>query len=270
MKRFWLGLITFVYLGVLLGPSVGLAADELSDLKARIEALEKKQSGEGAASSSSGSSWSDRFTIGAHIRVRHEGRYNYDRQVVIRDDDNFTLLRARLSAEGKIPDVARAFVQVQSSQLFGAALLVPSPFGPGNLITGATGNVEDEGLTLHQGYADIFYDDFTLRIGRQEMKFGDERLVGSLEWANRSRSFDGVSLIHESEGHKFQAFFHRLTDTPRVAPPASSKDAFFTGFNDALKGQDAEIEYYALVFFDMDAGAASPALLGYAGDRDLL
>jgi hypothetical protein len=56
---------------------------------------------------------------------------------------------------------------------------------------------------LRQAYAEIGDMEkgfFALRVGRQEINLGDERLVGSSNWTNNARSFDAARLrLHHSK-----------------------------------------------------------------------
>jgi hypothetical protein len=45
-----------------------------------------------------------------------------------------------------------------------------------------------------------------LRAGRQELNFGDQRLVGSSNWTNTARTFDAVRLRLRSGGYRLDAF----------------------------------------------------------------
>ncbi len=234
---------------------------EISDLKARIEALEKK--GEGS-SSQGASSWTDKIKFGVHLRIRNEGRFNYDRNSDVGDKDDFTLLRARLSADANPSEKVRAFIQFQASRVFGDSCLGAqppsscltsssySPFNPGNLALGVI--ADDEDLTVHQAFVDLkFLGDFTARLGRQEMLFGDERLVGALAWSNRTRAFDGFSLIHDTEAHRAQAFFHVIEYRPPSFTTAPlDNDSFFTGFYNTFKEIGKGVDYYFLAFLDGD------------------
>jgi Alginate export len=47
---------------------------------------------------------------------------------------------------------------------------------------------------FRQGYLDFRYESMQLFVGRQELKFGDERVVGISDWTNISRTWDGVDL----------------------------------------------------------------------------
>lgn len=48
---------------------------------------------------------------------------------------------------------------------------------------------------LRQGYLNIHYEDkVQALVGRQELKYGDERVVGISDWTNASRTWDGFRL----------------------------------------------------------------------------
>lgn len=45
-----------------------------------------------------------------------------------------------------------------------------------------------------------------LRIGRQDLRFGEERLVGVSDWTNTARSFDGLRATIRHPGYRLDAF----------------------------------------------------------------
>jgi hypothetical protein len=45
-----------------------------------------------------------------------------------------------------------------------------------------------------------------LRIGRQELAFGEERLIGNVNWLNTARSFDGARATFHRKGYRLDAF----------------------------------------------------------------
>lgn len=47
---------------------------------------------------------------------------------------------------------------------------------------------------------------FSLKLGRQVLSYGDERLVGPLEWLNFSRTFDAVKLHYQALSWWIDAF----------------------------------------------------------------
>jgi hypothetical protein len=47
---------------------------------------------------------------------------------------------------------------------------------------------------LRQGYLDFHYKPVQLIVGRQELRIGDERVVGISDWTNNSRTWDGFAM----------------------------------------------------------------------------
>lgn len=58
-----------------------------------------------------------------------------------------------------------------------------------------------------------------VRVGRQELLLGSQRLVSTLDWANTRRTFDGVRLFRTGEKYDFDLFFAQ-----NVPPLASDFD----------------------------------------------
>src|SRR3984885_731750 len=51
-----------------------------------------------------------------------------------------------------------------------------------------------DAFDLRQGYLDFHYKPVQLIVGRQELRIGDERVVGISDWTNNSRTWDGVYM----------------------------------------------------------------------------
>src|ERR1700728_1566645 len=47
---------------------------------------------------------------------------------------------------------------------------------------------------FRQGYLNFHHESAQLFVGRQELRFGDERVVGISDWTNNSRTWDGADL----------------------------------------------------------------------------
>jgi len=62
---------------------------------------------------------------------------------------------------------------------------------------------------LRQGYVELGDTEkmtFGLRVGRQELNYGDKRLVGRSHWANASHSFDAIRGTFRHNGFRLDAF----------------------------------------------------------------
>ncbi len=122
-------------------------------------------------------------TIGGEVRERYEFRDNADFNSNASDTLSFMGSRIRLHLGYEVtPDIA-FFFQMQDSRLFGSETSTAS---------------NEKNLDLHQGYLTVknLAGPLTMTLGRQEMIFGDSRLVGNFGWSNIGRSFDGVRLTY--------------------------------------------------------------------------
>lgn len=59
---------------------------------------------------------------------------------------------------------------------------------------------------LRQVYGEFSSKHTTVRIGRQDLAFGEQRLIGSLPWTNAARSFDGARVTLKHKGDLLDVF----------------------------------------------------------------
>lgn len=146
--------------------------------------------------------WFDKISLGGELRLRHESQINYGALTGGVDDDSFVLIRARPHLEARPVDHVRIFLQPQFSRIFAQEESTIA----GNGDAGNANNVFD----LHQGYLDldkIGNSRVSLRVGRQELSYGEERLVGAFGWSNIGRSFDAGKIRLGWESFWIDGFF---------------------------------------------------------------
>ncbi len=83
------------------------------------------------------------------------------------------------------------------------------------------------GLDLHQGYALLRGRGLDLRLGRQEIDFFDERLVGRNDWFEQAQAFDGVRLVYQRPDTRLDLFYALVRG--QVALDAASAGLLPTG-----------------------------------------
>ncbi len=74
-------------------------------------------------------------------------------------------------------------------------------------------NLESDQFDLHQGFVtlgNLQHFPLLAKVGRQEMSYGDERLIGAFDWNNIGRSFDGIKLRYATGGSWVDAFTARV------------------------------------------------------------
>ena len=98
--------------------------------------------------------------------------------------DVFTMLRSRFGVRVEPTHALTMVLQLQDSRVLGTE---------GNRASSAV-----DVFDLHQGYLQLVApwrgSELALRAGRQEIAFGNERLVGAVNWSNTGRTFDGARL----------------------------------------------------------------------------
>ena len=75
------------------------------------------------------------------------------------------------------------------------------------------GNPDRDMTDLHQAYVKIGDGKgcpWTIKLGRQELVYGDERLIGASDWTNTKRSFDAAKIRFENQDIWVDAFVSRV------------------------------------------------------------
>ncbi len=130
------------------------------------------------------------FTIDAELRPRFEYRHGYKTLFPDNADPaTFVSQRTRLNF-GYKTEKLHFYLSPQDVRVWGD---VPQL------------NVADEnGFSLHQAWADVLLtSDLSLKIGRQEIIYDDQRFFGNVGWAQQGRSHDAAILKYEPSFLKF-------------------------------------------------------------------
>jgi Alginate export len=129
-----------------------------------------------------------------------DNNFDFDDAVNALTDDNWFLQRARIGLLIKPCDWFRIYAQGQDSREINS----DRPDLPSML--GAEG---DDTFDLRQGWAEFGNPKsfpLTLKVGRQVLSYGDERLIGAFDWNNIGRTFDAVKLRWEEKTWWLDAF----------------------------------------------------------------
>src|SRR5215472_3781352 len=115
------------------------------------------------------------------------------------NENDFLLLRTRVHAGYSPTDWLSVFGEGQNSSSTGDKRN-PNPQSDGP-------------FDLHQGYVQLGGIEnmpLSLKVGRQELSYGDERLIGPFDWHNVGRSFDAAKLRYEHTNFWIDAFTGRV------------------------------------------------------------
>lgn len=167
----------------------------------------------------------------AQERLRFESRENnfdFDSRgnALSITDDSYLLQRFRLGLRYKPNTWLNSYLQTQDAREIGST----RPDDPG--FFGAEG---DQNFMLRQanlGIANFKECPFGVTAGRQELAYGDERLIGSFDWNNLARVFDGFKLRFQQPDWNLEAF--------AVMPVSQYTDHFDV--------PDADDKFYGMYF----------------------
>lgn len=161
------------------------------------------------------------FSFGGEVRYQYFHFKNQDWGEAPEDKDGFILTRFLGHADFHAGKHFRAFVQLQSSQANGEAE-TPSP-------------VDQNLLDLHQAFLDYTSSvgngqSLTVRLGRQELSYGSQRLVAVREAPNNRQAFDAAKLMYGSKTFKLDLFYSRYVQAkPNIFDDAFNNNVQFWG-----------------------------------------
>lgn len=173
-----------------------------------------------------------KIKVGLELRYRLELRDDLSLRNRTYEDDVLNLLRNRINLDaayqpekegGKI----RAFVEAQDSRSFASSAL------------NRNAAFVDE-FDLRQLFVEFAGDPQTfpvqLKVGRQELSYGEERLVGAFNWSNVARVFNAAKLIYTPTAWlQLDAFMSRVVQVRKERPNEDSSNDNFFGAVAALK-----------------------------------
>lgn len=206
------------------------------------------------------------FDLGVDLRGRFETKQNAG-TVANRDfarnldnDNDVWLARTRVHLGWKPTGWFQAFAQGRDSR---AEFDQPPP------------NPERDTFDLHQAWVqvgDAAQFPLTLKAGRQEMLYGDERFLGMADWNNIGRVFDAAKLRFERPGGWVDAFAGRqvlpVDGEFNVANDYDWFSGVYAGSAKLLPWQDTEAFFLARNVGAGSPNAAGPGL-GGPGPRDV-
>lgn len=178
----------------------------------------------------SGDFYNLKFT--GQVRLRPTFTDNYDFNADIKDTDLFNTQRARLGIEGIFYKNYHVVIQFQDSRIWGE-----------------TPNSENHNLDLYQGFYQIdrlFNSNITLRMGRQELIYGDKRLVGNSDWSSKGRSFDAFKLSWEPAIDKFKLDMWVSQTKREKVDEKIVKDIFWGAYSTLSYIKQTDIDLYFL------------------------
>lgn len=162
--------------------------------------------------------------IGAQLRERYEWNHNYDLDDDISDSGDFVGSRIRFNVKIKTNENTWGFIQFQDTRMWGGE--------SGTIGSTAT---DTKNVDLHQGFVvldNIYGKDWLVKVGRQELSYGDQRLIGAFGWSNVGRSFDAVKSVIKFDRWQLDAFLAEVVELFTAGTPMTGQnDQFLYGIH---------------------------------------
>jgi len=160
--------------------------------------------------------------FGGSLRVRLEDKLDFN---LNDSEQDYTLTQLRLNMDWKPSRNNQFYIELQDSRVFGENRV---DFPPIN--DDARNQPFADSLDFHQFYYQHQWDEGKVRLGRQKLNLGDQRLVASLEWVNTARVHDGARLTFgSSDSKKVNIFATRLVsvDPNELNDQSPSNNRYF-------------------------------------------
>lgn len=128
--------------------------------------------------------------IDAELRPRFEYRHGY--KTLFADDIDpaaFVSQRTRLNTE-YTTEKLKFYLSLQDVRVWGD---VPQ-----------LNTTDQNGLSIHQAWGELLFNpNLSLKVGRQEIIYDDQRFFGNVGWAQQARSHDAALLKYNKESFSF-------------------------------------------------------------------
>lgn len=172
--------------------------------------------------------------LGGEFRVRYHSEENMRGLGLTGRDDEFWLTRVRLFSNYKINDYFRFYGEYLYADSGGQTFTNR----PIEVNRGEAQNLFLDANLIKDGDTSL-----TARLGRQELLYGNQRLVSPLDWANTRRTFDGYKLMYSGKDWDVDGFFvnpvkRQLSNEGTNQWDGADSDTLFYGAYGTRKGLD--------------------------------
>ncbi|NOY42440.1 MAG: alginate export family protein, partial [Planctomycetes bacterium] len=189
--------------------------------------------------------------VGGQLRVRYHNEQGMGQDLAgagtRRFEDtkhDFVLTRLRMYANWKVNDSVRFY----SEAIFAD-------------VSDDDGTYNPRGIDRNYGdFLNLFVDlrlteNLILRVGRQELLYGVERVVSPLDWANTRRTFEGVKALWKDGDWAVDTFYtHFVPVDPNDLDEADYDQTFYGSYVSYSGWKNASLDVYYLGYDNENAG----------------
>lgn len=182
------------------------------------------------------------YDLGGQFRMRQQAERNMRGLGLTGRDDDFLLYRTRLYANAQIGKRFRLYAEMIDANSEYENFL-PRP-------------IEVNRMDMLNLFADFMLLDADRgqlwgRVGRQELLYGEQRVISPLDWANTRRTFDGAKLFWKGENWDIDSFYVHPVSPDATHFDNPNYDREFMGFYATYKKlKNSKLDLYYLAFND--------------------
>lgn len=177
------------------------------------------------------------FSTGGEFWIKHHNEKNVR---LTQADNNFNLTHVRLYGDLSYKDVFRVYgeyIWAGSSGQSQAPL--PPDVDRGDILD----------LFVDLKAFELEAEPVYVRIGRQELLYGSQRLITPLPWANKRHSFDGVKVFRHGEKWDLDAFWTQFVPPRASTFDQADDDLQFAGAWATYKPEKGDtVDFYYLMY----------------------
>lgn len=176
-------------------------------------------------------------SLSGQYRLRGEYRDNVDFNEDAGDDRASWAQRVRLTANAKATDDTSVKVTIQDTRTWGGTNVLTDS-STSTTVGPATVSTPNNGVDLHEAYVNIsnlLEQPVSLRAGRQELAYGDERVIGSFNWSNNARAFDAFKLMYSTDAVNVDVFLATVSEDSVDTDATLNDDTDLNGIYATLK-----------------------------------
>ncbi len=152
------------------------------------------------------------WSTSANLRERYQSFNNFDFNSSAVDTKNWEFdSRLYIKTKADFNNGLTLFLQPQA-----IAIQNNSP---------ASGTQNFSQVDLLQAYLQYNITDFLIRLGRQQLVYGDQRLLGHLGWKDVARTFDGVKMMYANDALSIDVFAVHPADIGKMTPSTANPQA---------------------------------------------
>jgi hypothetical protein len=177
--------------------------------------------------------------IGGQFRMRQQSERNHRGLGLTGRDDDFLLYRTRLYANLEVGQRFRAYAEYIDAQ----SEFEDFPPRPIEVNRSDFLNLFGDLMLLDGDRGQLW-----ARVGRQELLYGEQRLITTLDWANTRLTFEGVKLFWEGEAWNADFFYTRpvLPNATRFDSPIYDRE-FMGAYLTYKKLKNSKLDLFYLI-----------------------